>query len=35
MTTPQLAARNGGVGKPEFRMPTMLVGSALVPIGLL
>jgi len=30
----RLAARNGGVGKPEFRMPPMLVGSFLVPIGL-
>ncbi|KAK2603220.1 hypothetical protein N8I77_009693 [Diaporthe amygdali] len=28
-------ARNGGVGRPEFRIPTMAIGTALVPIGLL
>ncbi|KAF8577723.1 multidrug resistance protein 4 [Ramaria rubella] len=30
-----LTARNGGVPKPEFRIPTMIIGGALVPIGLL
>ncbi|MCJ1401580.1 hypothetical protein MMC11_004796 [Xylographa trunciseda] len=27
-------AKNGGVGRPEFRIPTMLIGSPLVTIGL-
>lgn len=31
----RLKARNGGVGRPEFRIPTMAIGTALVPIGLL
>ncbi|KAF8575740.1 MFS general substrate transporter [Ramaria rubella] len=31
----KLCARNGGRGKPEFRIPVMFLGSALVPIGLL
>jgi hypothetical protein len=30
-----LIAKNNGVPQPEFRIPTMLVGSVLVPIGLL
>ncbi|KAF8517948.1 MFS general substrate transporter [Hysterangium stoloniferum] len=30
-----LTERNGGVSKPEFRMPCMVIGGALVPIGLL
>jgi MFS family permease len=30
-----LRARNGGVGRPEFRVPTMLVGVVLLPVGLL
>ncbi|KAF8531224.1 major facilitator superfamily domain-containing protein [Gautieria morchelliformis] len=30
-----LCGRNGGQGKPEFRIPGMFLGSALVPIGLL
>lgn len=31
-----LKARNeGGRGEPEFRIPTMVIGTALVPIGLL
>jgi MFS family permease len=29
-----LKAKNGGVGRPEFRVPTMLIGSHLVTIGL-
>ncbi len=29
-----LKKRNNGVGKPEFRVPLMVVGSLLVPIGL-
>lgn len=29
-----LKAKNGGVGRPEFRIPTMLIGSPLVTIGL-
>lgn len=31
----QLAARNGGQGKPEMRVPAILVGSLIIPIGLL
>jgi hypothetical protein len=30
-----LKARNNGVGKPEFRVPAMFVGSILIPTGLL
>lgn len=30
----RLKKRNGGVGRPEFRVPLMFIGSALVPIGL-
>ena len=30
----RLKARNGGVGKPEFRVPLMVPGSVLVPAGL-
>jgi len=29
-----LCDRNGGKGKPEFRIPVMFLGSVLVPIGL-
>ncbi|KAK2461288.1 hypothetical protein APHAL10511_006815 [Amanita phalloides] len=29
-----LADRNGGKGKPEMRMPAMIIGSFFVPIGL-
>ncbi|KAI0775003.1 MFS polyamine transporter [Trametes elegans] len=28
------AEKNGGVGKPEFRLPSMIPGSILLPIGL-
>ncbi|KAJ3578624.1 hypothetical protein NPX13_g1937 [Xylaria arbuscula] len=31
----KLKARNNGVGRPEFRVPPMIIGTALVPIGLL
>lgn len=31
----RLKARNGGAGRPEFRIPTMAIGTALVPLGLL
>lgn len=31
----QLSQKNGGVGKPEYRIPVVLLGSLLVPIGLL
>ncbi|KAF8430462.1 MFS polyamine transporter [Boletus edulis BED1] len=30
-----LKSKNGGVGKPEFRLPSMFVGTVLLPIGLL
>lgn len=30
-----LKSRNGGVGKPEFRLPAMVPGSLLLPIGCL
>lgn len=30
-----LKARNHGVGRPEFRIPTMLIGTILAPAGLL
>lgn len=30
----RLKAKNGGVGRPEFRLPLMVPGSLLVPIGL-
>ena len=30
----KLKAKNGGVGKPEFRAPLMVPGALLVPIGL-
>ncbi|KAG9793386.1 Efflux pump vrtL [Exophiala dermatitidis] len=29
-----LKAKNGGVGRPEFRIPSMIVGSATVTVGL-
>jgi len=28
------AAKNGGVGKPEFRLPSMVPGTIILPIGL-
>ncbi|KAI0469304.1 MFS general substrate transporter [Xylaria cf. heliscus] len=31
----KLKARNGGIGRPEFRVPPMIIGTALFPIGLL
>ncbi|KAI0751877.1 MFS polyamine transporter [Daedaleopsis nitida] len=31
----RLSERNGGVGKPEFRLPPMIPGTFLLPIGLL
>ncbi|KAG8862990.1 hypothetical protein FRB96_000410 [Tulasnella sp. 330] len=31
----RLRDRNGGVGKPEFRIPIMFVGTVCLPIGLL
>ncbi|KAK7422982.1 hypothetical protein QQX98_001272 [Neonectria punicea] len=31
----RLKENNGGVGRPEFRVPAMFLGSILVPIGLL
>ena len=30
-----LTAKNNGVPKPEYRIPTMLIGSVLCPVGLL
>ncbi|TCD60586.1 hypothetical protein EIP91_009831 [Steccherinum ochraceum] len=30
----RLKDKNGGVGRPEFRLPTMLPGTILMPIGL-
>lgn len=30
-----LKARNNDIGKPEYRIPAMIIGTALVPIGLL
>jgi hypothetical protein len=29
-----LKKRNNGVGRPEFRVPLMFVGSAFIPMGL-
>ncbi|KAG8965265.1 hypothetical protein FRC05_003316 [Tulasnella sp. 425] len=31
----KLAERHGGVRQPEYRIPTMLVGSLIMPVGLL
>ena len=31
----ELAARNDGEGKPEMRVPAILFGAVIVPIGLL
>lgn len=31
----QLAKKNGGVGKPEMRIPSLILCSFFVPIGLL
>jgi hypothetical protein len=30
----KLKARNNGVGRPEFRVPAMIVGSFIIPVGL-
>jgi hypothetical protein len=30
----RLSARNGGLGSPDFRLPTMLLGALIVPIGM-
>lgn len=30
-----LKARNNGIGRPEFRVPTMVIGTLLIPIGLI
>ncbi|QRV96483.1 major facilitator superfamily transporter [Ceratobasidium sp. AG-Ba] len=30
----KLSEKNGGKGKPEYRIPSMFIGSVLVPIGL-
>jgi MFS family permease len=30
----RLKKRNGGVGRPEFRVPMMFVGSVFIPVGL-
>ncbi|RYP50305.1 hypothetical protein DL768_004158 [Monosporascus sp. mg162] len=30
-----LKARSGGTGRPEFRVPTMVIGTVLAPVGLL
>lgn len=35
MSYTKLAARNGGVGTPEMRIPALIFGSFFVPIGLL
>ena len=32
---PKLAARNGGQGKPEMRVPALIFGSFFAPVGLL
>lgn len=29
-----LAEKNGGTPKPEYRLPTMIVGGFVIPIGL-
>ncbi|KAI1777984.1 MFS general substrate transporter [Hypoxylon cercidicola] len=31
----RLKTRNNGIGRPEFRIPAMILGTALVPVGLL
>jgi hypothetical protein len=31
----QLANKNGGVGKPEMRIPALIAGAFVVPVGLL
>lgn len=31
----QLADKNGGIGTPEMRIPSLIFGSFFVPIGLL
>ena len=30
-----LKKKNNGVGQPEYRVPSMILGSVLLPIGLL
>ncbi|KAI0751858.1 MFS polyamine transporter [Daedaleopsis nitida] len=34
-TYKRLCERNGGVGKPEYRLPSMIPGTVLLPIGIL
>jgi hypothetical protein len=34
-TIQKLARKNGGVGKPEMRMPAVLIGSLFIPVGVL
>ncbi|KAG2132064.1 major facilitator superfamily domain-containing protein [Suillus clintonianus] len=34
MTYTYLAAKNGGKGKPEMRVPPLIIGSVIVPVGL-
>ena len=31
----KLADKNGGIGKPEMRIPALCIGSLFVPVGLL
>lgn len=31
----QESAKNGGKGKPEFRLPLLIIGSFIIPVGLL
>ena len=31
----QLTAKNGGKGKPEYRIPALVFGSLFVPVGIL
>ncbi|KAL6412883.1 putative mfs multidrug transporter protein [Ilyonectria robusta] len=31
----RLKTRNNGVGRPEYRVPTMIIGTVIIPIGLL
>ncbi|KAF9525091.1 multidrug resistance protein 4 [Crepidotus variabilis] len=31
----RLSAKNGGIGKPEFRIPALIFGSFFIPVGLL
>jgi hypothetical protein len=31
----QAAAKNGGKAKPEMRLPTLIAGALIVPVGIL